>query len=103
MKSSALFVYPPLLTIIIDSCQAMPIPSTLNKCQPMAITLPPTGTKIQSPQMTFPPVTPVKDSPTVVDTAVFAGMSNTGPVQTRDGTPRLSFVPIGGMFIDADT
>jgi len=30
-------------------------------------------------------------------------MSNTGPVQTRDGTPRLSFVPIGGMFIDADT
>jgi len=38
MKSSALFVCPPLVTIIVDSCQAMPIPSTLNKCQPTAIT-----------------------------------------------------------------
>jgi len=59
--------------------------------------------KIQSPQMTLSPITPVKDSPTVIDTAIFAGTSSTGPVQVRDGTPRLSFVPIGGAFIDADT
>src|SRR5712675_2885899 len=42
-------------------------------------------------------------TPAVIDTAVFAGMSSTGPVQVRDGTPRLSFVPVGGAFIDADT
>src|SRR5712671_1748370 len=59
--------------------------------------------KVQSPQMAFPPVTPVKDSPTVINTAVFAGMSSMGPVQVRDGTPCLSFVPVGGTFIDADT
>src|SRR5712672_4500779 len=41
MKSSTLFVYPPPATIIVDSCQAMPIPSTLNKCQPATITPPP--------------------------------------------------------------
>src|SRR5712672_2104504 len=62
-----------------------------------------TTTKIQSSQATFPPVTTVKDSPAVIDTAVFAGMSSMGPVQVRDGTPRLSFVPIRGTFIDADT
>jgi len=62
-----------------------------------------TAAKIQSPQTTFPPVTPIKDSPAVIDTAVFAGMSSTGPIQIGDGTPRLSFVPIGGTFIDADT
>src|SRR5712672_634197 len=62
-----------------------------------------TTTKIQSPKTTFPPVTPVKDSPAVIDTAIFAGTSNTGPIQVRDGTPRLAFVPIGGTFIDANT
>src|SRR5712671_2564149 len=59
--------------------------------------------KVQSPQAAFPPVTPIKDSPTVIDTAVFAGTSSTGPVQVRDRTPHLSFVPIRGAFIDADT
>src|SRR5712675_1680152 len=39
----------------------------------------------------------------VLNTVVFAGTSSTGPVQAGDGTPRLSFVPIGGAFIDADT
>src|SRR5712672_2429851 len=62
-----------------------------------------TAAKIQSPKTTFPPVTPIKDSPAVIDTAVFAGTSSTGPVQVRDGTPRLSFVPVGGAFIDDDT
>src|SRR5712671_5234839 len=46
-----------------------------------------TTTKIQSSQATFPPVTPIKDSPAVIDTAIFAGTSNTGPIQVRDGTP----------------
>jgi len=62
-----------------------------------------TTTKVQSPQAVFPPVTPIKDSPVVIDTAVFTGTSSTGPIQVRDGTPRLSFVPVGGAFIDADT
>src|SRR5712672_2886067 len=59
--------------------------------------------KVQSPQVAFPPITPIKDSPTVIDTAVFAGTSSTGPVQVRDGTPHLSFVPVGGAFIDTNT
>src|SRR5712675_2976256 len=59
--------------------------------------------KVQSPQMAFPPVTSVKDSPAIIDTAVFAGMSSMGPVQVRDGTSCLSFVPVGGAFIDPDT
>jgi len=59
--------------------------------------------KVQSPQVAFPPVTPIKDSPTVVDATVFTGTSSTGPIQVRDGTPRLSFVPIGGAFIDTNT
>src|SRR5712671_3528469 len=59
--------------------------------------------EVQSPQVTFPPVTPIKDSPTVIDTAIFAGTSSTGPIQVRDGTPHLSFVPIGGASFDADT
>src|SRR5712672_2703338 len=62
-----------------------------------------TAAKIQSPKTTFPPVTPIKDSPAVINTAVFAGTSSTGPIQVRDGTPHLSFVPVGGTFIDADT
>src|SRR5712672_2476426 len=62
-----------------------------------------TTTKIQGSQATFPPVTPVKDSPAIIDTAIFAGTSSTGPIQVRDGTPRLAFVPLGGTFIDADT
>src|SRR5712672_2152767 len=57
-----------------------------------------TTTQIQSSQATFPPITPV-----IIDTAVFAGTNSTGPIQDRDGTPRLSFVPVGGTFIDADT
>src|SRR5712672_736448 len=62
-----------------------------------------TTTQLQGPQATFPPITPVKDSSAVIDTAIFAGTSSTNPVKVRDGTPRLSFVPIRGSFIDADT
>src|SRR5712671_6416302 len=60
MKSSALFVYPPLATIIIDSCQAMPIPSTLNKCQPTAITPPP---RYKAPKRHFLPSPPSRTPP----------------------------------------
>jgi len=62
-----------------------------------------TAAKVQSPQVAFPPVTPIKDSPVVIDTTVFAGTSSMGPIQVRDRTPCLSFVPIGGTFINADT
>src|SRR5712671_4498796 len=60
MKSSTLFVYPPLATIIIDSCQAMPIPSTLNKCQPAAITPPP---RYKAPKRHFLPSPPSRTPP----------------------------------------
>src|SRR5712672_2303654 len=63
MKSSALFVYPPPATIIVDSCQAMPIPSTLNKCQPATITPPP---RYKAPKRHFllspPSRTPLRSS-----------------------------------------
>jgi len=62
-----------------------------------------TPAKIQSPETTLPPKSPLKDSPAVIDTAIFAGTDSRGPVQVRDGTPRLSFVPIGGALIDDDT
>src|SRR5712672_1548800 len=60
MKSSTLFVYPPLTTIIIDSCQAMPIPSTLSKCQPATITPPP---KYKAPKRHFLPSPPSRTPP----------------------------------------
>src|SRR5712675_687570 len=60
MKSSALFVYPPLVTIIIDSCQAMLIPSTLNKCQPATITPPP---RYKAPKRHFLPSPPSRTPP----------------------------------------
>src|SRR5712675_3122000 len=60
MKSSALFTYPPLATIIIDSCQAMPIPSTLNKCQPTTITPPP---RYKAPKRHFLPSPPSRTPP----------------------------------------
>src|SRR5712675_727778 len=60
MKSSALFVYPPLATIIIDSCQAMLIPSTLNKCQPATITPPP---RYKAPKRHFLPSPPSRTPP----------------------------------------
>src|SRR5712671_6280532 len=44
---------------------------TVNKQQVSADNSNPT-TKVQSPQAAFPPITPVKDSPTVIDTAVFS-------------------------------
>jgi len=34
----------------------------------------------------------------VIDAAIFAGTTNENPVQVRDGTAPLSFVPIGGAF-----
>src|SRR5712671_8164334 len=52
MKSSVLFIYPLPPTIIIDSCQAMPILSTLNKCQPTAVTPPP---RYKAPKRHFLP------------------------------------------------
>jgi len=59
-----------------------------------------TTTEILSPQMTLPANPPDTATHAVVDTAVFAGTTNVKPVQVRDGTAPLSFVPIGGTFTD---
>jgi len=56
-------------------------------------------TEIPSTEVTLSTVAPSKDDPIVLDATVFAGTNTMGPVQTRDGTPHLSFVPIGGTFV----
>jgi len=55
-------------------------------------------TKIQTSQTTLPPIVPAKSTLAAVDVAVFAGTNDANPVQARDRTPALSFVPIGGTF-----
>jgi len=60
-----------------------------------------TTAKVSSPQATLPPLTSVKDTPAIVDATVFAGTASMNPIQTGDGTSHLSFVPIGGTFVDA--
>src|SRR5712675_143141 len=61
-------------------------------------------TEIPSPQTTLPTSVPNEAANSVVDTTVFAGTTHAAPVQVRDGTAPLSFVPIGGTFVkDATT
>src|SRR5712671_4297081 len=60
MKSSTLFTYPPTVTIIINLCPAMPIPSTLNKCQPTTVTPPP---RYKAPKQHFLPSPPSRTPP----------------------------------------
>src|SRR5712671_436411 len=57
MRSSAPFTSPPLVTIIIDQCPTMPIPSTLNKCTPTAVTPPP---RYRAPKRHFLPAPPTR-------------------------------------------
>jgi len=61
-------------------------------------------TQVSTPQASLPSVTLVQASPTVhLDTAIFARSATQGPIQTRDGTPRISLVPIRGAFFDTAT
>src|SRR5712671_4564819 len=60
MRSSAPFTSPPLVTIIIDQCPTMPIPSTLNKCTPTAVTPPP---RYRAPKRHFLPAPPMRAPP----------------------------------------
>src|SRR5712672_534678 len=60
MKSSTLFIYPPLVKIIINSCPTMPVPSTLNKCQLTTVTPPP---KYKAPKRHFLPSPPSRTPP----------------------------------------
>src|SRR5712671_4628155 len=52
MKSSAPSIYFPTTKIIVDSCQAMPVPSTNHKCQPPTVTPPP---RYRAPKRHFHP------------------------------------------------
>src|SRR5712675_115081 len=54
--------------------------------------------EIPSSQAALPTNIPNAATNTVIDTAVFAGTTHAAPVQIRDGTAPLSFVPIGGTF-----
>jgi len=58
-------------------------------------------TKIQSPQTTLHTDLPNETTDAIIDAAVFAGTTHAAPVQAGDGTTPLSFVPIGGTFIDS--
>src|SRR5882757_9969027 len=61
-------------------------------------------TEISSSQTTLSTSIPNETANTVIDTAIFAGTTHAAPVQVRDGTAPLSFVPIGGTFTqDATT
>src|SRR5712672_3795660 len=61
-------------------------------------------TEIPSSQTALPTGVPNEATHSVVDAAVFAGTTHAAPVQIRDGTTPLSFVPIGGTFTkDATT
>src|SRR5712671_6422651 len=55
-------------------------------------------TEIPSSQVALPTSVPDEATNTIIDTAVFAGTTHAAPVQVRDGTAPLSFVPIGGTF-----
>src|SRR5712672_1802693 len=54
--------------------------------------------EISSPQATLLTSIPNEAADAAIDTAVFAGTTHSAPVQVRDGTTPLSFVPIGGTF-----
>src|SRR5712671_6952774 len=54
--------------------------------------------EIPSSQVALPTSVPNEATNAVIDTAVFAGTTNAAPVQIRDRTAPLSFVPIGGTF-----
>src|SRR5712671_5824310 len=61
-------------------------------------------TEIPSSQAALPTSIPNEATDTIIDTAVFAGTTHATPIQIRDGTAPLSFVPIGGTFTkDATT
>src|SRR5712671_1436206 len=61
-------------------------------------------TEVSSPQTTFSTSIPDEATNAVIDAVVFAGTTHSAPVQARDGTAPLSFVPIGGTFTkDATT
>src|SRR5712671_720563 len=92
MKSSALFVYPPLATIIIDSCQAMPIPSTLNKCQPTAITPPP---RYKAPKRHFLPSPPSRTPP-------WSSTPQSSQGRAARGTSRLETEPLVSLLFPSE-
>src|SRR5882672_4817683 len=62
-----------------------------------------TPTEVSSSQATLPTSIPNEATNAVIDTTVFAGTTHAAPVQIRDGTAPLSFVPIGGMFTSDTT
>src|SRR5882757_9250918 len=61
-----------------------------------------TSAKIQSPQTALPTSSPNEATNTIGNAAVFAGSTHAAPIQVRNGTAPLSFVPIGGTFTNDD-
>src|SRR5712671_6097492 len=55
-------------------------------------------TEIPSSQVALPTSVPDEATNTAIDAAIFAGTTHAAPIQIRDGTAPLSFVPIGGTF-----
>src|SRR5712671_4036509 len=88
MKPSAPSTSPPLINIIIDQCPAMPIPSTLNKCSPMAVTPPP---KYRAPKRHFQPASPMRP-PTQSLTPPFSQVQPTQPPSRLETEPLLSLL-----------
>src|SRR5882672_3323691 len=61
------------------------------------------ATEVPSPQATLRTEHADTTTYAVVDAPIFAGTTNKDPVQARDGTAPLSFVPIGGAFTNNAT
>src|SRR5882757_1991477 len=88
MKSSALFVYPPPVKIILDSCPTMPVPSTLNKCLPTTVTPPP---RYRAPKRHFQPASPMRP-PTQSSIPPFSQVRPTPPPSRLETEPLLSLL-----------
>src|SRR5712671_4198328 len=88
MRPSAPSTSPPQVNIIIDQCPAMPIPSTLNKCTPMAVTPPP---KYRAPKRHFQPASPMRP-PTQSSTPPFSQVRPTPPPFRPETEPLLSLL-----------
>src|SRR5882757_7480227 len=57
-----------------------------------------TSAQIQSSQTALPTSPPNEATDAIVDVAVFAGTTHAAPIQVRDRTAPISFVPIRGTF-----
>src|SRR5712671_2019316 len=92
MKSSTPSIYFPTTKIIIDSCQAMPVPSTNHKCQPPTVTLPP---RYRAPKRHFHP-SPLSRTPPQ------SSIPLSSPAQPVQAPSRLETEPLASLLFPSE-